>query len=247
MRNLQLLIQYDGTRYNGWQSQEHTEQTIQGKLTNVLERMIKEHIELQGSGRTDAGVHAIGQVAHFRTEAENSCEEILHYVNRYLPEDIAVQRVQEVSPRFHSRLSAIRKTYLYRVWNSPIPNVFERRFLYQVKENLDVEAMRRAAALLKGTHDFRSFCANKRMKKSTIRTLEQIEIEQKGAELSFYFTGNGFLYHMVRILMGTLLEVGLGKRTSEEMIEILEALDRERAGAMAPAQGLCLLSVEYGE
>ena len=138
MRNLQLLIQYDGTRYNGWQSQEHTEQTIQGKLTNVLERMIKEHIELQGSGRTDAGVHAIGQVAHFRTEAENSCEEILHYVNRYLPEDIAVQRVQEVSPRFHSRLSAIRKTYLYRVWNSPIPNVFERRFLYQVKENLDV-------------------------------------------------------------------------------------------------------------
>lgn len=245
MRNLRLLIQYDGTRYNGWQSQEHTKRTIQGKLTKVLERMLGESIELQGSGRTDAGVHAVGQVANFRTKTSASCEEILLYVNQYLPEDIAVLKVQEVGLRFHSRLHAAGKTYIYRIWNSPIPNVFERKYLYQVEETLDVERMKEAAVLLEGTHDFRSFCANKRMKKSTIRTLERIEIEQKGVELSLGFTGDGFLYHMVRILTGTLLEVGLRKQKPEEMTQILASLDREKAGPMAPPQGLCLWKVEY--
>ncbi len=245
MRNIQLLIQYDGTRYNGWQSQEHTNQTIQGKLTKVLERMLGEPVDLQGSGRTDAGVHAAGQTANFRTKTMTSCEEILEYVNRYLPEDIAVLEVREAELRFHSRLHAIRKTYIYRIWNSPISNVFERKYMYQVKEILDAEKMKEAAALLEGTHDFRGFCANKRIKKSTIRTLEQIEIEQKGSELSLRFTGNGFLYHMVRILTGTLLEVGLGKRKPEEMTQILASLDREKAGPMAPALGLCLWKVEY--
>lgn len=245
MRNIRLLIQYDGTRYNGWQSQEHTEETIQGKLTRVLERMLGEEIDLQGSGRTDAGVHAAGQTANFRTKAAVSCEEILDYVNRYLPEDIAVLEAVEADPRFHSRLWALRKTYIYRIWNSPIPNVFERKYLYQVKEPLCVERMRQAAALLEGTHDFRAFCANGRIKKSTVRTLEQIKVEQKGAELSLNFTGNGFLYHMVRILTGTLLEAGLGKRKPEEMTQILMSLNRNQAGPMAPARGLCLWKVEY--
>lgn len=245
MRNIRLLIQYDGTRYNGWQSQGHTDQTIQGKLTKVLERMLGEPVDLQGSGRTDAGVHAAGQTANFRTKTVFSCGEILDYVNHYLPEDIAVLEVQEADLRFHSRLHALRKTYIYRIWNSPVSNVFERKYVYQVKEMLDVEKMREAASLLEGTHDFRAFCANKRTKKSTVRTLERIEIEQKGAELSLYFTGNGFLYHMVRILTGTLLEAGLGKRKPEEMTQILASLNREKAGPMAPALGLCLWKVEY--
>ena len=245
MRNLKLLIQYEGTRYKGWQSQDHTENTIQGKLTRVLERMTGERIELKGSGRTDAGVHAAGQTANFQTETELSCKEILDYLNTYLPEDIAVLRVEEAAPRFHSRLCAVRKTYVYRIWNSSVPNVFERKYMYQIEAPLNVERMKEAAGFFRGTHDFRAFCANKRMKKSTIRTLERIVIEQKGPEVRLLFTGSGFLHHMVRILVGTLVEVGLGEREPEEMAAVLESLSRERAGAMAPALGLCLWSVEY--
>lgn len=245
MRNIKLWIQYDGTRYSGWQSQEHTGQTIQGKLTAVLERMTGETVELQGSGRTDAGVHALGQVANFHTKSSLSCEEMLCYMNRYLPEDIAVIQVEEAEPRFHSRLNAVRKTYVYRIWNSPIPNVWERKYLYLVEEKLDLEVMQRAAELLCGTHDFRAFCSNKRMKKSTVRTLESIEMEKEGSELRLIFTGNGFLYNMVRILTGTLIEVGLHKKEPEEMPEILESQERERAGFTAPAQGLYLKKVAY--
>lgn len=245
MRNIKLWIQYDGTRYSGWQSQEHTGQTIQGKLTAVLERMTGETVELQGSGRTDAGVHALGQVANFHTKSSLSCEKMLCYMNRYLPEDIAVIQVEEAEPRFHSRLNAVRKTYVYRIWNSPIPNVWERKYLYLVEEKLDLEVMQRAAELLCGTHDFRAFCSNKRMKKSTVRTLESIEMEKEGSELCLIFTGNGFLYNMVRILTGTLIEVGLHKKEPEEMTEILESQERERAGFTAPAQGLYLKKVEY--
>ena len=245
MRNIKLWIQYDGTRYSGWQSQEHTGQTIQGKLTAVLERMTGETVELQGSGRTDAGVHALGQVANFHTKSSLSCEEMLCYMNRYLPEDIAVIQVEEAEPRFHSRLNAVRKTYVYRIWNSPIPNVWERKYLYLVEEKLDLEVMQRAAELLCGTHDFRAFCSNKRMKKSTVRTLESIEMEKEGSELRLIFTGNGFLYNMVRILTGTLIEVGLHKKEPEKMTEILESQERERAGFTAPAQGLYLKNVEY--
>lgn len=245
MRNIKLWIQYDGTRYSGWQSQEHTGQTIQGKLTAVLERMTGETVELQGSGRTDAGVHALGQVANFHTKSSLPCEKMLCYMNRYLPEDIAVIQVEEAEPRFHSRLNAVRKTYVYRIWNSPIPNVWERKYLYLVEEKLDLEVMQRAAELLCGTHDFRAFCSNKRMKKSTVRTLESIEMEKEGSELRLIFTGNGFLYNMVRILTGTLIEVGLHKKEPEEMTEILESQERERAGFTAPAQGLYLKKVEY--
>ena len=247
MRNIKLLIQYDGTRYSGWQSQEHTDQTIQGKLQAVLERMTGESIEVHGSGRTDAGVHARGQVANFKTHAQLSCEEILHYVNQYLPEDIAVLDAEDVDVRFHSRLNAAEKTYVYRIWNSSVPNVFERKYLYSMEEPLDVEAMRKAASLLCGTHDFKAFCSNKRMKKSSVRTVREIGIRQQGAEIRLSFTGNGFLYNMVRILTGTLVEVGLHKKKPEDMPGILQSLDREQAGFTAPAQGLYLEQVVYGE
>lgn len=246
MRNLKLVLRYDGSRYSGWQSQKHDENTIQGRLTALLERLLGETIELAGSGRTDAGVHALGQVANFRTSSDITCEKLLAELNRYLPEDIAVVSVQEVPVRFHSRLNAVRKTYRYRIWNSPVHNVFERKYVYAMEEELDEEAMRQAAANLCGTHDFRAFSSYRRTKKSTVRTLENITIERQGSELVLTFTGDGFLYHMVRILTGTLIEVGLHKKKAGEMKEILESLNRERAGFTAPAQGLCLVCVEYG-
>lgn len=245
MRNLKLVLQYDGSRYSGWQSQKHEENTIQGRLTAVLERLTGESIDLTGSGRTDAGVHALGQVANFKTESDVSCERLAADLNRYLPEDLAILSVEEVPLRFHSRLNAVRKTYRYRIWNSSIHNVFERKYLYTVEEPLDEEAMRQAAALLCGTHDFRAFSSYRRTRKSTVRTLECITIERNGSELSLSFTGDGFLYHMVRILTGTLIEVGLHRRAAGEMEKIFSSLDREQAGFTAPAQGLCLVSVEY--
>ncbi|MBC5658821.1 tRNA pseudouridine(38-40) synthase TruA [Anaerosacchariphilus sp. NSJ-68] len=245
MRNIKIVVQYDGTRYSGWQSQEHDENTIQGKLTAVLSRLLGEKIELAGSGRTDAGVHALGQVANFKTRSQMPCGELLEKLNHYLPEDIGVISAEEVDGRFHSRLNAVRKTYSYHIWNSPVHNVFDRRYTWAIDQPLDVPAMRRAAAELTGIHDYKAFSSIKRGKKSTVRTIEAIEIEQTGADITLSFTGNGFLYHMVRILTGTLVEVGLHRKTPEDMAMILESLDREQAGVMAPGQGLFLVRVEY--
>ena len=245
MRNIKIVIQYDGTRYSGWQSQEHDENTIQGKLTAVLNRLLEEETELAGSGRTDAGVHALGQVANFRTRSRMSCEELLERLNHYLPEDIAVISVEEVDGRFHSRLNAVRKTYSYHIWNSPVHNVFDRRYTWTIEQPLNVTAMSRAAAELTGTWDFRAFSSIRRGKKSTIRTIESIRIDQDDPTVTLSFTGNGFLYHMVRILTGTLVEVGLHKKAPEDMKRILASRNREQAGVMAPAQGLFLVEVEY--
>ena len=243
--NYKAVLQYEGTRYRGWQTQGNTENTIQGKLENLLARMEGEPVEVHGSGRTDAGVHAAGQVINFRSNCGKSAAEIQAYMNQYLPEDIAVLSVEEAAPRFHARLNAVRKTYAYRIWNSPIQNVFERRFLTQVEEPLDVDAMRCAAALLCGTHDYRAFCSLKKFKKSTVRTIEKIHIEQDGEKIEIFYTGNGFLYHMVRILTGTLIEVGMGLRKPEDMPVILESRDRANAGRLVPPEGLMLMKVEY--
>lgn len=245
MPNYKLTIQYEGTRYKGWQEQKHTEATIQGKLQRVLERMTEEEIDLQGSGRTDAGVHAKGQIAHFHTKAVWDVEQIKKYMNEYLPEDIAVLTVEEAAPRFHARLNAVRKTYVYRIWNAPVKNVFRRRFTTWIQKPLDLDAMEQAATLLCGTHDYRAFCSLKKFKKSTVRTIEKIEIGKMGQEIRISYTGDGFLYHMVRILTGTLVEVGLGLRKPEEMTEILEGQDRTKAGRLMPPEGLTLESVEY--
>lgn len=245
MRNFRLLLQYEGTRYQGWQRQESTGNTIQGRLEALLTKMCGATVEIQGSGRTDAGVHALGQVANFHAETDMDCQEILTYMNRYLPEDIGVMEVTEVSDRFHSRLNATGKTYCYRVWNSELPCVFDRKFVTVVSDKLDVEAMQKASCYLTGTHDFKAFTSAKRGKKSTVRTIESIRIGQEGAELRFVFRGDGFLYHMVRILVGTLLEVGRGEREAEELPDIMDRGQRERAGALAPAKGLTLVEVRY--
>lgn len=247
MANYRIIVQYDGTRYRGWQSQNSTEDTIQGKLQAVLTKLAGTEVEIIGSGRTDAGVHARGQVANFHWKGTYGKEEILDYLNRYLPKDIAVSAIEEVEERFHSRYQARSKTYLYRIHTGRIPEVFERKYVYDYRAPLAVERMRKAAQALTGTHDFKSFCGNKKMKKSTVRTIYEIRMEETEKELCIYYTGDGFLQNMVRILTGTLIEIGDGRREPEDIGRILEAKDREAAGYTAPACGLTLFAVEYGE
>lgn len=245
MPNYKLTIQYEGTRYKGWQEQKTTDATIQGKLRRILERMTQEEVDLQGSGRTDAGVHAKAQTAHFHTKKVWDTEEVKSYINEYLPEDIAVLKAERVDDRFHARLHAKSKTYEYRIFKGKKPDVFDRHYVVSIEDRLDVQAMREAAAFLEGTHDFKAFCGNRRMKKSTVRTIFQIEIAETEREIQFRFTGNGFLQNMVRILTGTLVEVGRGMRDPEQMEGLLAEGDRQQAGALMPAKGLTLIEVVY--
>ena len=245
MHTYRMTLAYDGSRYNGWQKQGNTKNTIQEKLETLLTRLIGEPIEVAGSGRTDAGVHAMGQVVSFHTSAPRDCTALLSDIRKYLPDDIGALELTEAAPRFHARLNAAGKTYVYRIWNSDAPNVFERKYMYTLPDTLDMAAMETAAAALIGTHDFMSFCANKRMKKSTVRTIESIRMERLGNELRFTVTGDGFLYNMVRILVGTLLEVGMGKRSPDSMADLLSAKDRSKAGYLVPPHGLRLEAVYY--
>ena len=244
MRNLRLDICYDGTRYRGWQRLPGKDDTIQGKLETTLSRILGEPIEISGSGRTDAGVHARGQVANFHCESAMPAGEILAQLRRYLPEDIGIYSCKDVSPRFHARLNAREKTYRYRIWNSEEPCVFDRRYVAVMPEALDLSAMEQAAEYLCGEHDFSAFCGNAKMKKSTVRFLRTIEISRQGREIQICFTGNGFLHNMVRILAGTLIEVGRGTRSADSIPQLFGG-KRAEAGFLAPAQGLCLEEVRY--
>ena len=196
MANYKIIIQYDGTRYKGWQRQKTTDQTIQGKIEAILSRQYGRTIEIDGSGRTDAGVHAHGQVANFRLPdaccagktPEELCEELRQIFVQYLPEDIAVTEVRAASERFHSRLNVVKKTYVYRIWNADYPNVFERKYMLHDNRPMDVEAMRQAAQYLLGKHDFAAFCGNAKMKKSTVRTIHEIDIRRIGEEIRWIFT-----------------------------------------------------------
>lgn len=245
LANYKLTLCYDGSRYKGWQKQGNTDITIQAKLEALLSRILGQSVELAGCGRTDAGVHAMHQVCSFRAETDMSCGEMLSALRSNLPGDIGALSLEEAPPRFHARLSCTEKTYVYRIWNSVEPNVFERRYMYAFPGELDLSAMRNAAVLLCGEHDFSSFCSNKHMKKSAVRRLDSIEFEQIGNELRIILTGSGFLYNMVRIIVGTLLEIGTGKRRAEDIPGIIAGHDRELAGYTAPAQGLILWDVKY--
>ena len=244
LRNIRLDVCYDGTRYKGWQRLSGVDNTIQGKLEQTLSRILGEEIEVSGSGRTDAGAHAKGQVVSFHAGSAMPCEEILQQLRRYLPEDIGIYSCKEAAPRFHARLNAKTKQYQYRVWNSDTPCVFDRRFVYAFAQTLDLQSMQKAADAFLGEHDFSAFCANKKMKKSTVRRIDSLEIRRVGEEIRFTVTGNGFLYNMVRIMVGTLLEVGLGQRKADS-IPALFGAKREEAGFLVPAQGLCLMEVTY--
>jgi tRNA pseudouridine38-40 synthase len=244
MRNLRLDICYDGSRYKGWQRLPGIENTIQGKLETTLSKILDEEISVSGSGRTDAGTHALGQVVSFHCNSQMSAAEILDNLRRYLPEDIGIYSCKDVSERFHARLNAKEKTYRYRLWNSDLPCVFDRKYVYVDARPLNIGAMQTAAKLLVGTHDFSAFCGNRNMKKSTQRHISAFSIEKLGDEIYFSVTGNGFLHHMVRIMVGTLLEVGRNER-SIDTIPALFGGKREDAGALIPACGLCLMEVTY--
>ena len=244
MRNLRLDICYDGTRYRGWQRLPGKDDTIQGKLETALSRILGEPIEISGSGRTDAGVHARGQVANFHCESTMPSSEILQNLQRYLPEDIGIYSCRDVSERFHARLNAREKTYLYRIWNSEQPCVFDRRFASVMPEQLDIGAMEQAARHLLGQHDFAAFCGNAKMKKSTVRYIRSLTITRQGEEVHITVTGNGFLHNMVRIIVGTLVEVGRGERSADS-IPALFSGKRSDTGFLAPPQGLCLMEVYY--
>ena len=266
MKNYKITIQYEGTRFQGWQRQTSTDNTIQGKIETILSKMCGVPVEINGAGRTDAGVHSKGQVANFKIHTEKSAGEIMDYLNLYLPEDIAVIDIAEVDERFHARLNAKGKHYQYRLRTAVTPDVFSRRYACSYSEIpnvgvadkaqaealkcvnkkslLDVDAMKEAAKLLGGKHDFKAFTSNHRTKKSTVRTID-IQIAETPEELVFDYTGDGFLYHMVRILTGTLIEVGEGKRTPESMEDILRSEERANAGVLVPAKGLTLVEVYY--
>lgn len=244
-------VSYEGTRYNGWQKQGNTSNTIQGKIEEILSRMLDETIEIFGSGRTDAGVHALGQVFHFHSQVnvleEYSSSDFLTTFNSFLPKDIRVLAIEECDLRFHARLNAKEKTYRYQIDISTFGNLFLRNTSHHVNKELDINAMKKGASYLLGTHDFKSFCSNKRMKKSSIRTIYQIDITKDLSNelLILSYTGNGFLYNMVRIMTGTLIEIGLGLRAPEDILSALDSCDRGLAGHTAPPQGLFLVSVSY--
>ena len=244
MRNLRLDICYEGTRYRGWQRLANTPNTIQEKLESTLSRILNEKIEVSASGRTDAGTHAMRQVVNFHCNSNMSCEEILSKLRCYLPEDIGIYSCKNVSERFHARLNAKTKTYIYRLWNSDQPCVFDRKFVHIDSRPLDLAAMEKAAGHYLGEHDFGAFCANKKMKKSTVRYIQSFTIDRNVNELIFTVTGNGFLHHMVRIMVGTLLEVGRGERDADSIPQLFGAV-RADAGELIPACGLCLMEVTY--
>ena len=244
-RNFRLTLAYDGTRYRGWQRQGNTPDTIQSKLEILLGRLLEQEVEVCGSGRTDAGVHAAGQVSSFRADTDMDCASLLKAVRDYLPEDIGALSLEEAPARFHARLSAKEKTYVYRVWNSDAPCVFERKYVFAYPAALDEDAMRRAAEDLLGRHDFSAFSSGKKKGRSAERTLRSVRIERNGEELRVTYTGDGFLYNMARILTGTLLEIGAHERTADDIERIFRSRSRAEAGFTAPAKGLCLMSVRY--
>lgn len=256
-RNFKLTIRYDGSRYQGWEHQPGVDLTIEGKIEKVLSRMLMEEngetageeipdlVKVIASGRTDAGVHALGQVANVHMDTRMSAEDVQNYMNRYLPDDIAIDSCKDASDRFHARYNALGKTYRYTCYYGISKPVFDRKYVTMLEEAPDVNAMKKAAVYLIGTHDYKSFCSNPRMRKSTVRCVDSIEIKQEGPYIRMYFHGNGFLQNMVRILAGTLLEVGFGRMTPERVGEVLELQDRKLAGPTAKPQGLCLMEVEY--
>lgn len=244
MKNFKITIQYDGTRYNGWQRQGNTKNTIQERFENVLSKMCDSKVEIFASGRTDAGVHAESQTANFKCETKMSCEEILEYLNKYLPEDVVVTSINEVEDRFHSRLNAVSKTYEYQICLKK-PDVFIRKYVFATDEKPDVKKMIDASKIFIGEHDFLGFSSLGKSRKSTVRTINFIHITQNDDIIKIRINANGFLYNMVRIIVGTLLEIGTGKKDESVIKEVFYDKRRENAGKTLPACGLKLIEVFY--
>ena len=245
MANYKLTFCYDGTRYRGWQNQNNVTNTIQHKMEMVLSDILHEPTSLQASGRTDAGVHAHMQVANFHSSQDLETDKILSQLRHQLPQDIGALILEKVPDDFHARLNCTGKTYRYYLWNSEDPCVFQRRYRTVLTEPLDLVAMQNAATLFLGTHDFSAFTSSRNKKHSSVRTIREITIRKEGPEIIMEYSADGFLYNMVRILTGSLIEVGLGEKTKEDLIDALESGMRADAGFTAPPQGLFLWNVEY--
>ncbi|MEW5894505.1 MAG: tRNA pseudouridine(38-40) synthase TruA [Candidatus Omnitrophota bacterium] len=249
MRNIKLTIEYDGTDFNGWQVQAKTQRTVQGEIEKALNIILKKKTRIYGSGRTDSGVHAFGQVAHFKTSSPMPCEVLNRALNANLPPDIIIHDVTDVPLNFHAQYNAKKKTYCYTILNRVCPCAINRRFCTHIPCRLNFTAMRHASKQLLGEHDFKSFAASnpaKRGKKeSTVRRVSQIHLKKKGDYLTIEIEANGFLYKMVRNIVGTLILIGTGKLAKDSIARILEERDRSFAGETAPALGLCLMEVKY--
>ena len=250
--NYMMVMEYDGTRYNGWQKQHNTDNTIQGRLETILSRYFSEDIEVHGSGRTDAGVHAKGQVANFKVHEKSipssSSAGIMKDLNGYLPEDIRILSLKEAEPRFHARLNAKSKTYRYCIDISDKKDVFLRKYSMLLNRMPNIELMRTAAEKFLGEHDLAGFSDTK-TKKSTVRRIDSITFSTdtalSGTHLYIEFTGNGFLYHTVRLITGTLLSIGLGESNIDIIDSILSTCNRKQVPFMVPAEGLFLMEVRY--
>ena len=246
MKRVKLVVAYDGTNYCGWQVQPNAI-TVEGMLNKKLSELLKEEVKVIGASRTDSGVHALGNVAVFDTEARIPGEKISYALNQRLPEDIRIQRSEEVPIDFHPRYCKCWKEYEYRIYNAEFANPMERLYSYFVYKELNIENMQKAAAYLVGEHDFKSFCSTATQTENTVRTIYAIEIQKCGQIITIKVRGNGFLYNMVRIIVGTLVQTGLGFYEPEKVKEMLEAEDRTVAGPTAPACGLRLNEIFYDD
>lgn len=245
IRNYLAVLEYDGTKYNGWQKQGNTENTIQGKLEVLLSRLLEQDIEVNGAGRTDKGVHALGQRASFRCDTSLSPGELMAKVNEFLPRDIAIKSLETVPPRFHARINARGKTYRYTLIINGEKSVFSGNYAWSMTEAPDIGLMKAAAQHLLGEHDFLPFSDLKKSKKSTIRRIDDIDIKKDGNRITIDFTGNGFLYHMVRRMVSALTDAGLGKLAPAQLGEALASGSGSFLPPPAPARGLFLLDVYY--
>ena len=245
MRRIKLIVAYDGTEYSGWQIQPEAP-TIEMCLDKAIHELTGENVHVTGASRTDAGVHAYGNVAVFDTESTIPGDRFTFALNRFLPDSIVIQDSWEVSSDFHPRHCNTRKTYEYRILNTAVPLPQKRNFTWHVTGSIDIEKMKEAAAYIVGEHDFKSFCQTGAQVESTVRTIYSVEVEEQGEnDLVIRVCGNGFLYNMVRIIAGTLLDIGQGKRDPMDIFTILEAKDRSAAGPTAPAHGLTLVKYEF--
>ncbi|MGG3522873.1 tRNA pseudouridine(38-40) synthase TruA [Bacillus pseudomycoides] len=245
MNNYKLTIQYDGGRYKGWQRLGNNDNTIQGKIESVLSEMTGREIEIIGCSRTDAGVHALHQVANFKIDENLPELKVKKYLNQYLPNDISITDVELVSERFHARYNSKAKTYLYKIWNGEHTNPFMRKYSMHVGKKLNIENMQKAAQYLIGSHDFTAFSNAKSKKKSMVREIYMLDVVESEGFIQIRVNGNGFLHNMVRKIVGALVEVGLGQLDAEVLPQILEAKQRNQINCLADASGLYLEKVDF--
>lgn len=245
MSNYKLTIQYDGGRYKGWQRLGNDDNTIQGKIEKAISDMVGHSVEIIGSSRTDAGVHALEQIANFKIKEDMPISQMQSFLNHYLPRDISITNVEQVDDRFHARYHSVEKTYLYRIWNRPFSHPFMRKYSMHVAKKLDLDKMRQAGRYYVGEHDFTAYSNSKSHKKNMVRKIHELVLEETEGMIVIRIRGNGFLYHMVRKMVGTLIEVGWGEINPDQIPLILQSRERVQTGGMAEAHGFYLEHIRF--